>query len=268
MPKQMPRPTKPVAARTARAGAKSPAAKAVARQAGQPRPVSQPVSQQIRARLQAAGKRFHANDNIAEFIMPGERDALLAEVEGRVEALLQSLVIDIESDHNTRRTGRRVARMFINEVFSGRYVNTPAVTEFPNASRLNELMIIGPMTVRSACSHHLCPIIGRVWIGVMPNEHTNLIGLSKYARITEWIMCRPQIQEEAVVQLADVLERKMNPDGLAIVMEADHFCMQWRGVKDMDSKMMNSVMRGSFLNDPTLRREFLSLLNGSNGKNR
>src|SRR6185436_5301449 len=113
------------------------------------------------------------------------------------------------------------------------------------------------------CSHHLCPIMGRIWIGVMPNQHTNLIGLSKYTRITEWIMCRPQIQEESVIQLADLLEKKMNPDGLAIVMEADHFCMQWRGIKDMNSKMMNSVMRGSFLKDPTLRREFLSLLNGN-----
>jgi GTP cyclohydrolase I len=95
----------------------------------------------------------------------------------------------------------------------------------------------------------------------MPNEHSNLIGLSKYARITEWVMCRPQIQEEAIVQLADVLEKVMIPDGLAVVMDADHFCMQWRGIKDMDSKMMNSVMRGSFLKDPSLRREFLSLLN-------
>lgn len=226
------------------------------------RPGGIPVSRQIRERLLSAGKRFHANDNIAEFMKPGEREALLQEVEGKVEAMLQSLVIDTQSDHNTQNTGRRVARMFINEVFSGRYIPGPVVTEFPNAARLNELMIVGPVTVRSACSHHLCPIIGRVWIGVMPNEHTNLIGLSKYARITEWVMCRPQIQEEAVVELADVLEKKMNPDGLAIVMEADHFCMQWRGIKDMNSKMMNSVMRGSFLKDPNLRREFLSLLSG------
>ena len=90
-------------------------------------------------------------------------------------------------------------------------------------------MIIGPITVRSACSHHLCPIIGKVWIGVMPNEHSNLIGLSKYARIAEWIMSRPQIQERSRVQLADTLQ-KMQPDGLAVVMEADHFCMHWRGV--------------------------------------
>ena len=134
------------------------------------------------------------------------------------------------------------------------------ITEFPNAEHLNELMIVGPLTVRSACSHHLCPVIGKIWIGVMPNEHTNVIGLSKYARLAEWVMGRPQIQEEAVVQLADLIQQKTQPDGLAIVMEASHYCMSWRGVKDMDSKMINSVMRGSFLKDPNLRREFLSLI--------
>ena len=221
-----------------------------------------PVSQRIRDRIETRGQRFHANDNIAEFIEPGELDALLTEVQGKLEGVLQSLVIDTASDHNTQDTGRRVAKMFINEVFRGRYVPMPALTEFPNASHLNELMIIGPITVRSACSHHLCPIIGRIWVGVMPNEHSNLIGLSKYARIADWIMSRPQIQEEAVIQLADVLQEKIQPDGLAIVMEADHFCMHWRGVKDMDSKMINSVMRGSFLKDANLRREFLSLRNG------
>jgi hypothetical protein len=102
--------------------------------------------------------------------------------------------------------------------------------------------------------------IGKIWIGVMPNEHTNVIGLSKYARLAEWIMGRPQIQEEAVVQLADLIQEKTQPDGLAIVMEASHYCMAWRGVKDMDSKMINSVMRGVFLKDPNLRREFLSLI--------
>jgi len=136
----------------------------------------------------------------------------------------------------------------------------PTLTEFPNVSHLNELMVIGPIAVRSACSHHLCPIMGKVWIGVLPNKDSNLIGLSKYARMTEWIMGRPQIQEEAVIQLADILEEKMKPLGLAVVMDADHLCMQWRGVKDSDAKMLNSVMRGTFLKDPNLRREFLSLL--------
>jgi len=121
-------------------------------------------------------------------------------------------------------------------------------------------MIVGPVKVRSACSHHFCPIIGRVWIGLMPNERSKLIGLSKYVRLTDWIMTRPQIQEEAISQLADLLVAKVKPDGLAVVMEADHFCMHWRGVKDENARMTTSVMRGAFLKDHSLRREFLSLI--------
>lgn len=219
-----------------------------------------PVSVKIRERLVAARKRYHANDNIADFIQPGELEALLDEVEVKMQAVLDSMVIDTERDHNTDKTARRVAKMYLKEVFNGRYIKAPTITEFPNAEHLNELMIVGPITVRSACSHHLCPVIGQIWIGVLPNEHTNVIGLSKYARLAEWVMGRPQIQEEAVVQLADLIQQKTQPDGLAIVMEASHYCMSWRGVKDMDSKMINSVMRGSFLKDPNLRREFLSLI--------
>ena len=223
-----------------------------------------PVSVKIRERVMAARKRFNANDNIAEFIEPGELEKLLDEVTKKMEGVLDSLVIDTDNDHNTGDTARRVAKMYVNEVFKGRYVKGPEITEFPNAEHLNELMIVGPITVRSACSHHFCPVIGRIWIGVLPNEHTNVIGLSKYARLAEWIMGRPQIQEEAVVQLADLIQHKTQPDGLAIVMEASHYCMAWRGVKDMDSKMINSVMRGVFLKDSALRREFLSLIPGKN----
>ncbi len=219
-----------------------------------------PVSVKIRERLRAARQRFHANDNIAAHILPGEIEQLQDEVERKLHGVLESLVIDTDNDHNTQETARRVAKMYLHEVFRGRYVPAPDVTEFPNVERLNELMIVGPITVRSACSHHLCPIIGRLWIGVMPNEHSSLIGLSKYVRLADWVMSRPQIQEEAVTRLADLLQERMSPDGLAIVMEADHFCMAWRGVKDAESKMLNSVMRGSFLKDSNLRREFLALL--------
>ena len=219
-----------------------------------------PGSVKIRERLLAARKKFHANDDIAEFIVPGELEKLLDEVAIKMQGVLDSLVIDTANDHNTDNTARRVAKMYVNEVFKGRYVPAPTITEFPNVGHLNELMIVGPITVRSACSHHFCPVIGKIWIGVMPNEHTNVIGLSKYARLAEWIMGRPQIQEEAVVQLADLIQEKTQPDGLAIVMEASHYCMAWRGVKDMDSRMINSVMRGVFLKDPNLRREFLSLI--------
>jgi GTP cyclohydrolase IA len=218
------------------------------------------ASERIRYRVVSAGLRYHANDNISAFIREGEIDELRDEIATKMQEVLKSLVIDTESDHNTNETAQRVAKMYLTEVFRGRYQPMPSVTEFPNAERLNELLIVGPVKVRSACSHHLCPIMGRVWIGILPNEHSNLIGLSKYARICDWIMSRPQIQEEAVVMLADELESRVKPDGLAIVMEADHFCMHWRGVKDDDAMMTNSVMRGSFLKDSTLRSEFLSLL--------
>ncbi len=227
----------------------------------QEKPSNSTVSIKIRERIARANQRFHANDNIATFLEPGDLEALIDEVEGKMKDVLNSLVIDTDSDHNTQDTARRVAKMYLTEVFRGRYVQAPEVTEFPNAERLNELMIVGPITIRSACSHHFCPIMGRLWIGLMPNEHSNLIGLSKYSRLAEWIMSRPQIQEEAITQMADLLMRKVRPDGLAVVMEADHFCMHWRGVKDSETKMINSVMRGSFLKDSTLRREFLSLIN-------
>ena len=219
-----------------------------------------PVSVKIRERLQAANKRFHANDNIADFIEPGELELMLDEVQVKMQTVLDSMVIDTTNDHNTRATARRVAKMYVNEVFRGRYVHQPAITEFPNAEHLNELMIVGPITVRSACSHHLCPVMGKIWVGVLPNKNTNVIGLSKYARLVDWVLGRPQIQEEAIVQLADLIMKKTSPDGLAVVLEASHFCMSWRGVREMDSKMLNSVMRGEFLTDPNLRREFLSLI--------
>jgi len=217
-----------------------------------------PASERIHARLTAAGRRFHANDNIAEFIEDGDLHELEDEVTAQLQGLLETLVIDTQNDHNTHGTARRVAKMFLHEVFRGRYHPMPPVTEFPNAERLNELMIIGPITVRSACSHHLVPILGRLYIGVLPSEQSNLVGLSKYSRVADWIMSRPQIQEEAVMQLADLLESRLKPDGLAIVLEADHYCTQWRGVKD-EAHMTNSVMRGQFLVNPELRKEFLQL---------
>jgi GTP cyclohydrolase I len=218
------------------------------------------MSQVIRERIVAAGARFHANDNISAFIQSDEeRAALRAEVTQRMEALLSSLVIDTESDHNTQDTARRVAKLYLDEVFAGRYRSAPSLTEFPNVEKLNELIVVGPITVRSACSHHLCPIMGRLWIGMLPAAESNLAGLSKFARLADWIMSRPQIQEEAVKTLADEIEYRLAPDGLGLVMEGEHFCTQWRGIKDA-SRMTTSVMRGRFLTDSTLRREFLALL--------
>jgi len=219
-----------------------------------------PASERIRYRLMCAGQRFHANDNIADYIEEGELDELRDEVQARMQEVLRSLVIDTDHDHNTAETARRMAKLYIDEVFGGRYETEPQVTAFPNVSQLNQLMVVGPLTVRSACSHHLCPIEGQVWIGVLPNPESDLIGLSKYARICDWIMRRPQIQEEAITMLADALERRIKPDGLAVVMQASHACMHWRGVKDDGARMTNSIMRGAFLGNEALRREFLGLV--------
>ncbi|MGV8953091.1 MAG: GTP cyclohydrolase I, partial [Cypionkella sp.] len=145
------------------------------------------TSAMIKSRIAEAGRRYNANDNISEFLEPGDLEGLLEEVALRMHGVLESLVIDTLGDHNTRDTARRVAKMYLTEVFAGRYSPAPAVTEFPNAESLNELMIVGPITIRSACSHHFCPIMGRIWIGILPNEHSNLIGLSKYSRLAQWI---------------------------------------------------------------------------------
>ncbi len=219
-----------------------------------------PMSEVIRARVLESGTRYHANDNLSAFIRnDDELTALQAEVTTKLDAVLRSLVIDVDGDHNTQGTARRMAKMFVREVFAGRYAPMPAITSFPNVERIDELLLVGPITVRSACSHHFCPIMGRCWIGVMPHAESRLIGLSKYARLTDWVMSRPQIQEEAVKKLADILESEISPAGIAVVMQADHYCMHWRGVKDQAS-MTSSVMRGVFLKSDALRKEFLSLV--------
>ena len=199
-----------------------------------------------------------ANDNIAEYIKPGELIELGVEVADRVRDLLRTLVIDIENDHNTRETAERVSRMYINEVFKGRYHDQPKVTSFPNAKKLDEIYTVGPMTVRSACSHHFVPIIGNVWIGIKPGER--VIGLSKFSRVADWVFSRPHIQEEAVMILADEIEKLCEPQGLGIIIKAEHYCMKLRGVKEPQSSMVNSVVRGDFRHDPSLKQEFFELV--------
>ena len=151
------------------------------------------ISEIIRNRIQLHKKRFHANDNISEFINPGELDALQNEVASRIRDLLKSLVIDIDNDHNSQETAERVAKMYLKEVFKGRYHRRPTVTDFPNASNLDEIYTLGPISVRSACSHHMVPIIGDCWIGIKPGD--KVIGISKFARVADWVFSRPHIQE-------------------------------------------------------------------------
>ena len=216
------------------------------------------ASARIRERIKSDGGSFLANDNISEYIKPGELIELGVEVADRVRDLLETLVIDVENDHNTRETAERVSRMYINEVFKGRYHEQPKVTSFPNAKKLDEIYTVGPMTVRSACSHHFVPIIGNVWIGIKPGSR--VIGLSKFSRVADWVFSRPHIQEEAVMILADEIEKLCEPQGLGIIIKAEHYCMKLRGVKEPQCTMVNSVVRGDFRHDPSLKQEFFELV--------
>lgn len=211
--------------------------------------------------------RKEGRGNFANGHLDGLRDVDRRKIEADVlrasEALLDALRIRWREDHNTRDTPRRLAKMYVREVFRGRYESQPAVTYFPNVKALDELYTLGPITIRSTCSHHFVPIIGKCWIGVVPSKR--LIGISKFTRLVDWIMARPQIQEEAAVQIADLLEQLIEPRGIAVVLKASHLCMTWRGVRDYGTEMTSSVMRGLFREAQTTRSEFLSLI-GEGGK--
>lgn len=216
------------------------------------------VSETIIERLRRNNIPFYANDNISEWLVPGELDQLKSEVEENVYNLLTSLVIDVDNDHNTKGTAHRVAKMYVDEVFKGRYLKRPTITVFPNAKQFDELYSLGPISVKSACSHHFVEIEGQCWVGVYPG--TSVVGISKIARIVDWVCRRPHIQEEMVIILADELERIMEPQGLGVVIKAKHHCMTWRGVEEEQAEMVSSVMRGGLRNDPALKAEFFSLI--------
>mgnify|MGYP003346140697 CR=1 FL=1 len=216
------------------------------------------VSDQIAKRLREKGIRFFCNDNISEHVTPEEVDGILAEVEENMKKVLKSLVIDTDNDHNTNDTAHRVAKMFMNEIFSGRYDPKPKVTAFPNANEYDELYVTGPITIRSTCAHHFQGIKGRAYIGVFPGK--NVIGLSKFNRITDWIASRPQIQEEMTVQIADEIERVTEAEGVAVLVQAEHLCMTQRGVREHESDMTTSIMRGKFREDPHLKQEFFNIV--------
>ena len=218
----------------------------------------------IKERIVTAKTRFHANDNIAEFSKPGELELLQAEVQNEMQRVLSSLVIDTEHDHNTKETAKRVAKMFLNETFGGRYIPEPRVTSFPNMG-YNNLYTTGPITIRSTCAHHLQNIVGKCWVGIFPEEE--VIGLSKFNRLVHHIAERPQIQEEMTTQIADKLVQYAKTPNVAVVVKAEHHCMTHRGVKEHDSDMTTAVMLGKFRDDPNLKQEFYNLMLSMKGHN-
>lgn len=197
-----------------------------------------------------------ANGNISDRLDKGELERIERDVREACSRLLDAL--RILPDHNTHDTAARMAKMYVREVFAGRFQPRPTLTDFPNSKMLDEMVLVGPVAVRSTCAHHFCPIQGKAWIGVIPR--LQIIGLSKFARITEWVMARPQIQEEATVQLADEIEEAIKPIGLGVVVSATHSCMTWRGVREHESVATTSVMRGALRTKPEARAEFFNLI--------
>lgn len=214
------------------------------------------TSQTINGRLAEAGKRFHANDNISDFIEEGELESLQSEVEVAMQAVLEALVIDTNNDHNTNETAKRVAKMFIHETFGGRYRSAPKITAFPNVGYTG-LYTSGPISIRSTCAHHFQNIVGKCWVGIIPDEE--VIGLSKFNRLIHHIAERPQIQEEMTTEIAKELQIHAKTTNVAVVLKAEHHCMTHRGVKEHESDMTTSVMLGRFKDDPALRKEFYDI---------
>ena len=214
------------------------------------------LSEVVRERIKKAGARFHANDNISEYINENEIDQLVDEVACQFQGVLNALVIDTENDHNTQETARRVAKMMVRETFSGRYRTVPKVTAFPNMG-YKSLYTTGPISIRSTCAHHFQNIVGRCWVGIVPEGE--VIGLSKFNRIVHHIAERPQIQEELTTQIADALKQYAKTEHIAVVVKAEHHCMIMRGVREHESDMTTAIMLGAFNTDPALKKEFYDI---------
>jgi GTP cyclohydrolase I len=217
-----------------------------------------PMSEVIRDRIRQAGARFHANDNIADYINSDEEiNRLVDEVAGQFQGVLNSLVIDTVNDHNTQDTARRVAKMFVRETFSGRYRSVPKVTAFPNLG-YKSLYTTGPISIRSTCAHHFQNIVGRCWVGIVPEGE--VIGLSKFNRLVHHICERPQIQEEMTTQIASALRDYARTENIAVVVKAEHHCMTMRGVREHENDMVTAIMLGAFETDQALKKEFYDIL--------
>ena len=207
--------------------------------------------------------KLFANDTIYASLNEGDLQKIEDEVAEAFQGVLKALVINTTDDHNTKDTARRVAKMFVHEIFKGRYYPPPTVTAFPNAKQYDQLYMTGPISVDSTCAHHFQPISGQCYIGIFPGK--KVIGLSKFNRLVDWIVSRPQIQEEMTEQIADTIEKETEAKGVAVIVKAEHFCMTARGVKEHESDMMTSVLRGDFLKIDHLKSEFFSLLSNMKG---
>jgi GTP cyclohydrolase I len=198
------------------------------------------------------------NQGLDQPLEDGEREAMIAAAAQKVEELFDVLRIDHRNDHNTRETPQRVAKMFVEEILQGRYTAPPRITEFDNAQAYDQLIVTGPLEIRSMCAHHLMPIYGHAVIGILPAADGKIIGLSKYDRIVEYFASRLQIQEELVKQIGQYIMDATKPRGLAVRVSAVHMCKTQRGVRaSRRSRMVNTYYWGEMAKDAGLKSEFL-----------
>jgi GTP cyclohydrolase I len=221
---------------------------------------SKNLSQVIRNRLQSNGKRFWAGDNISEFISESEKADLIVEVTDKFEAVLQSLLIDTKNDPNSKGTAKRLAKMYLNEIMSGRYDAPPDCTAFPNDSDDRyEGMLVVRSELKSMCSHHHQPVTGTAYIGIIAAQ--KLIGLSKYSRIAQWCALRGTLQEELCNDIAKEIEKATGSDNIAVYIQATHGCCENRGIMAHSSLTQTTVLKGSFKSDPGTKKEFFDNIN-------
>ncbi len=214
-----------------------------------------PLSQVIRDRLKQDKKRFWAGDNISEYISDVEKDQLINEATIAFEQVLDTLLIDRETDPNSKGTARRLAKMYYNEIMAGRYDPAPDATSFPNDSQDRyEGMLVVRSELRSMCSHHHQPVVGVAYIGIIAAQH--LIGLSKYTRIAQWCARRGTLQEELCNDIAREIEKATGAKDLGVYVQAVHGCCENRGIMAHSSLTQTTVLKGAFKNDPGTKKEF------------
>ena len=212
-------------------------------------------SEEIKARLREAGKRFWAGDNISEFIKDGEKQQLIDELAPKFEDVLQGLIIDTENDPNSNGTGKRLAKMYINELMAGRYEPMPKATAFPNDSMDRyEGMLVVRSELTSMCSHHHQIVKGVAYIGIIAAD--KLIGLSKYTRIAQWCARRGTLQEELANDIAREIQAATDAEHLGVYIQATHGCCENRGIMAHSSLTQTTVLRGAFKDDAGTKKEF------------
>ena len=210
----------------------------------------------IKQRIDEAKASYKASDNISEFIKEGELPLLVDEVQAAFEDVLNTLIIDVENDNNSRDTARRLAKMYVNELMAGRYQPRPKVTAFPNSGHDRfEGMLTVKAELVSMCSHHHQPVRGLAIIGLIPTGE--VIGLSKYVRIAQWCARRGQLQEELCNQIAKEIMTATDTENVGVYIEATHGCMENRGVSAHSSLTQTTVVHGLFHND-AVKSEFFN----------